>query len=278
MNRITWLTFGSLLVACSSSSNPPTREQYDDTAQAIASTTASAGGGGDVASMADSVTISLGAMPAGFSATGSGHFRGNRLGVDYDYAITCKNAAGATNLCGPTTDQASVDVSWSGTLDTANVDADVTRDGHWTVTGLQTPTATFNGDSTFSFDATLTSIFRPGVTATYSFDASASYDDILISTQQRKVTGGTATSISPPATRSPAQAPTTSTPPSTSTPSSPSTPTAPPTSSSTAPSATPSTSPPAPSSARTELSPVSPSHAAYGPRVPSFAAKVAASG
>jgi hypothetical protein len=193
MNRITWLTFGSLLVACSSSSNPPTREQYDDTAQAIASTTASAGGGGDVASMADTVTISLGAMPAGFSATGSGHFRGNRLGVDYDYAITCKNAAGATNLCGPTTDQASVDVSWSGTLDTANVDADVTRDGHWTVTGLQTPTATFNGDSTFSFDATLTSIFRPGVTATYSFDASASYDDILISTQQRKVTGGTAT-------------------------------------------------------------------------------------
>ena len=193
MNRLTWLTFGSLLVACSSSSDPPTREQYDDTAQAIASTTASGGGGGDVASMSDTVTISLGAMPAGFSATGSGQFRGSRLGVDYEYAITCKNAAGATNLCGPTTDQASVDVSWSGTLDTANVDADVSRDGRWAVTGLQTPTATFNGDSTFSFDATLTSIFRPGVTATYSFDASASYDDILISTQTRKVTGGTAT-------------------------------------------------------------------------------------
>jgi hypothetical protein len=193
MKRITWLTFGSLLVACTSSSNPPTREQYDDTAQAIASTTASSGGGGDVASMSDTVSISLGAMPAGFSLTGNGHFHGSRLGVDYDYAITCKNATGATNLCGPATDQASVDVSWSGNLDTANVDAAVTRNGHWAVTGLQSDTATFNGDSTFSFDATLTSIFRPGVTATYSFDASASYDDIRIATQQRQVIGGTAT-------------------------------------------------------------------------------------
>jgi hypothetical protein len=193
MKRITWLTFGSLLVACTSSSNPPTREQYDDTAQAIASTTASSGGGGDVASMSDTVSISLGAMPAGFSLTGNGHFHGSRLGVDYDYAITCKNATGATNLCGPATDQASVDVSWSGNLDTANVDADVSRTGHWAVTGLQSDTATFNGDSTFSFDATLTSIFRPGVTATYSFDASASYDDIRIATQQRQVIGGTAT-------------------------------------------------------------------------------------
>ena len=193
MHRITWLTFGSLLVACSSSSNPPTREQYDDTAQAIASTTASSGGGGDDATMYDTHTNSHSAKPPGLNHTGSGHFHGTRLGVDYDYAITCKNLAGTVNLCGPATDQASVDVTWSGNLDTANVDADVTRTGHWAVTGLQSDTATFNGDSTFTFDATLTSIFRPGVTATYSFDASASYDDIRIATQQRQVIGGTAT-------------------------------------------------------------------------------------
>lgn len=87
MNRTTWIIFGSALAACTSSSSQPTPEQYDDTAQAIASTTATSGGGGDVASMADTVTISLGAMPAGFSLTGNGHFHGNRLGIDYDSAF-----------------------------------------------------------------------------------------------------------------------------------------------------------------------------------------------
>jgi hypothetical protein len=193
MNRITWIILGSSLVACSSSSSPPTREQYDDTAQAIASATAPSGGGGDVASMTDTVTISLGAMPSGFSLSGNGHFQGSRLGLDYDYAITCKNVAGTVGLCGPTTDQASVDVSWSGNLDTANVDASVSRDGSWSVTGLQSDTATFSGDSSFSFDATLQSIFRPGVTATYTFDASASYHNIHISTQQRQIIDGSAT-------------------------------------------------------------------------------------
>src|SRR5262245_24157338 len=193
MNRITWLTFGSLLVACTSSSNPPTREQYDDTAQAIASTTSSSGGGGDVASMSDSVAISLGTMPQGFSLSGNGHIQGTRAGVDYSYAITCKNAAGAVGLCAPTPDQAPAAVSWSGNLNTPNVQASVTRTGSWTLTGLQSATATFSGDSTFSFDATLQSIFRPGVTATYSFDASASYRAIRISTQQRQLIDGSAT-------------------------------------------------------------------------------------
>jgi len=51
---------------------------------------------------------------------------------------------------------------------------------------------TFSGNSNFSFDATLRSIFRPGATATYSFDASASYNAIRISTQQRQVIDGSA--------------------------------------------------------------------------------------
>jgi hypothetical protein len=191
MNRIRFLALALSLAACSSSSTP-TREQYDDTAQAIASTTATSGGGGDVASMSDSVTISLGAMPTGFSLMGDGHFHGSRLGVDYNYAIVCKSAAGVTGICGPTTDQASVQVAWSGNLSSPNVDASVSRDGSWSLTGLQSDTATFTGNSTFSFDATLRSIFRPGATATYSFDASASYSAIRISTQQRQIIDGAA--------------------------------------------------------------------------------------
>lgn len=191
MSRITLITLVLSFAACSSS-NTPTREQYDDTAQAIASTTATSGGGGDVASMSDSVTIALGATPLGFSLMGDGQFQGSRLGVDYSYAITCKDASGLVGICGPTTDQATVDVAWSGDLVSTNVDASVSRDGSWSITGLQSGTATFSGDSTFSFDATLRSIFRPGVTATYAFDASASYDAVRIATQDHQVIDGSA--------------------------------------------------------------------------------------
>jgi hypothetical protein len=195
MNRITWITLAlstATITACASK-DTPTPEQYDDTAQAIASATSTgSGGGGDVSSMSDSVTIAVGAMPSGFSLTGDGHFHGTRLGVDYNYSIACKSATGVVGVCGPTTDQATVQVAWSGNLDTPNVAAAVSRQGSWSLTGIQSDTATFNGDSTLSFDATLHSIFRPGVTATYSFDASASYDAIKITTQDRQVIGGSA--------------------------------------------------------------------------------------
>jgi len=194
MNRITLITLGSIIAACSSTSNQATPEEYDDTAQAIASTTATGGGGGDVASMTDSVNIALGTMPLGFSLQGDGHIHGSRLGVDYSYAITCKNLTGVVlPACDRSTNEASVTVAWSGSLRSQYLDATVTRDGAWTVTGLQTATATSSGDSSFSFDATLRSIFRPGVTATYAFDASASYDAVRIATQERKVVDGSAT-------------------------------------------------------------------------------------
>jgi hypothetical protein len=142
--------------------------------------------------MADSVSLALGVVPSGISATASGSFQGSHLGVTYNYSLTCKNAAGVVGLCGPTTDQATVNISWSGNLTSTNVDASVTRSGNWTITGLQSSTATFSGDSDFMFDATLRSIFRPGVTATYSFDANASYNAVRISTQDRKVIDGSA--------------------------------------------------------------------------------------
>jgi hypothetical protein len=191
MNRIALLPLALSFAACMSSSTP-TRAQYDDTAQAIASTTATGGGGGDVGSMADSVTIAQGVMPTGFTVMGDGHFQGTHLGLDYRYSIVCKGLAGAVGACGPTTDQASVDVAWSGSLSTTYVDASVMRSGAWSITGLRSDTATFTGNGTFSFDATVRSVFRPGATATYSFDASAAYHAIRISTQQRQVIDGSA--------------------------------------------------------------------------------------
>jgi hypothetical protein len=182
----------SALAACSSS-NKPTAEEYDDTAQAIGGAVVTGGGGGDVASMADSVSISLGAMPLGLAVMATGQVGGNRLGIDYTYTATCKDAAGAVLAkCDRTTDRAQIDVAWSGNLDTSNLDAAVSRDGSLTITGLQSDTATISGDSSFSFDTTLQSIFHQGVTSSFAFDASATYNAIVVSTQDRQVVGGSA--------------------------------------------------------------------------------------
>ncbi|MBC7978627.1 MAG: hypothetical protein H7138_26880 [Myxococcales bacterium] len=190
---LSFVTLGTSLLGCSDSNTKPTPEQYDDTAQAIASQTSTSGGGGDVASMSDSVNIALGNMPLGFALTANGEYRGSRLGVDFSYAINCKNLAGVSlGICDATTNEASVDVNWSGELDSPNLDASVSRDGSWKVTGLQTNTATFTGDGQFSFDATVRSIFRPGVSASYEFDASASYEAVKITTNDRKVVDGSA--------------------------------------------------------------------------------------
>lgn len=204
MKRISLFTIGALLgvgmvtAGCSDDSNntKPTAEEYDDTAQAIGSTTATSNGGssggGDVASMSDSVQIALGVTPAGLTLSGDGHFDGSKLGLDYTYSLTC-TTAGATAPCGATTDSATADVKWSGNLNTDAVTASVTRDGSWTLSGLQSSTVSFSGDSSFTFDATLKSIFRPGVTTTYNFDTSAHYDAVKVDKGSHTVIAGSAT-------------------------------------------------------------------------------------
>jgi hypothetical protein len=197
MKRITWITFSLSIAACSSSSTPPSPADYDDAAQTIAAqaaTQSGAGvGGGEVMAMADSVSITLGRLPLGFLRAGDGRIHGRRMGVDHTFTVTCKDAAGAAlEKCDRTTDSATVEVEFSGDLETPNLTASVDREGSWTITGLQSATATFDGDSSFSLDTTLTSIFREGVTSTFALDATASYDAITIATADRKITGGSA--------------------------------------------------------------------------------------
>lgn len=204
MKRISLFTLGAMLgvgaitAGCSDDSNntKPTAEEYDDTAQAIGSTTATSNGGstsgGDMASMSDTVQLALGVTPPGITLAGDGHFETSKLGLAYSYSLTCTTAGNAAP-CGPTSDTASADVKWSGNLNTDAVQASVTRDGSWNVSGLQTSQVTFNGDSSFTFDATLKSIFRPGVTTTYNFDTSAHYDTVVIDKGSRAAVSGSAT-------------------------------------------------------------------------------------
>lgn len=202
MKRITVITFASAFAACSSSSSPATTtsgpataEDYDDTAQAISTMamTGGGGGGGDVGSFGDAVMVSRGAMPFGLGLKGDGRIHGNRQGLDYSYTAVCKDATGAAlTKCDKTTDQAQIDVSWSGSLKTPSFSADVARKGSWTITGLQSDTASLSGDSSFTLDTTMTSIFRGGATSTLSIDASAMYNAIQIAMQSHQPVGGSA--------------------------------------------------------------------------------------
>jgi hypothetical protein len=206
MNRIPLITFGLSIAACSSSMQPPaspaTSADYEDTAQTIASSTvASSGGGrsdgspgaGDAIAMADALSIARGVLPLGFLRDRDGRVHGNRMGLDNSFMVTCKDAAGAAQAaCDKTTDSATVDVKWTGSLQTPNFTASIDREGTWTITGLQSATATFSGSSSFTFDTTLMSIFHQGVTSTLSFDNTATYNAITIATADRQITGGSA--------------------------------------------------------------------------------------
>jgi len=161
-----------------------TEDEYNDVAQAIGSTTSTGSGGGEVGSFSDTAMLATGQMPAGLSAAGSGHFAGTHLGLDYDYQITCSPAP-----CGAATDSAEVKVSWSGSLDLPSLQASIDRNGDWTLTGVQSGTATFSGEGSFSFDIAVQSIFRTA-SASYHLDYNATYSAVLINVATRKPIGG----------------------------------------------------------------------------------------
>jgi hypothetical protein len=203
MNRIPLFTLGLSLAACSSSmsstspTSPANTADYEDTAQTIASSTVAGGGGsvggGDAIAIADAVSIARGVLPLGFLRERDGHVHGTRMGVDNSFMVTCMDAAGAVQAaCDTTTDSATVQIKWTGNLQTPSLTASVDREGMWTITGLQSATATLDGTSSFALDTSLMSIFHQGVTSSFTFDATASYDAITIATADRQITGGSA--------------------------------------------------------------------------------------
>jgi hypothetical protein len=178
------------LSAAACASSQPTEDEYNDVAQAIGSTTATGGSsGGEVASLADSAKLALGQMPAGMTLSGSGHFTGQHVGLDYDYQISCSNAAGqALAACNSTTDRAQVTVAWSGSLDVPNLSASVERTGSWTLSAIQSGTPVFAGEGAFQLDIAVTSVFRP-VTSTYHLDYHATYTSVALDSAHRPVGG-----------------------------------------------------------------------------------------
>ncbi len=205
MKRITLFTLGLSIAACTASStssttSPATTADYEDTAQTIASATVTSGSGGsgaigfgDVLVFQDALSIARGRLPLGFLRGDDGHFRGSLMGVGHDFTVACKDATGAAQTaCNSMTDSATVTIKLTGNLQTPNFSSSIDREGNFTITGMQSATATFNGDSSFSLDTSLTSVFHQGVTSTLMFDATASYKAITVTTADHTMTGGTA--------------------------------------------------------------------------------------
>ena len=209
MTRITLITLGLSITACASSpssTTPATNADYEDVAQTIASSTMTGSGGtgsggsslgaGDVIAIRDAVSLARGIMPLGFLRDHDGdehHFHGDRMGLGNAVTITCKDAMGAVQTaCDKTTDSATVELKMTGSLMTPNFSATIDREGSWTITGLQSATATLDGSASFSLDTSIKSIFHQGVTSTLSFANTATYKAITVTTADREITGGSA--------------------------------------------------------------------------------------
>jgi hypothetical protein len=153
----------------------------NDVAQLVAGSTSI-----DIAAMADVVTLSQGDLVDGFTLD-AGVFSGTRLQIDYSYMITCVDAGGTTlATCGGTTDTADVSYTWAGSIALPTIGATITREGNWTIRGLQSTTAQLVGNATFVDDATIAG-------SSYHFDSTATYAAIAIDVASQAATGGTIT-------------------------------------------------------------------------------------
>lgn len=180
------------LTGCSSQ-DQATEADYDDVAQALTAMVSTDNDGGEVGAMSDSVSIAIGSSDLSIQASAAGKFKSSHLGLEYDYAVSCKDGAGGKqDRCDKTTDSADVAVKWSGDLGLPHLTASVSRDGSWQLSKLQSDAAQLSGDSDFVLDAKVESLFR-SVTRSYHLGYSAKYAGVTFDLAARRVTGGTAT-------------------------------------------------------------------------------------
>jgi hypothetical protein len=178
---------------CSGGSSTPTSNDYDDVAQSTAAlvVTPGGGGGGETASISDVASIAVGVTPANVSVSAQGSFSTVQAGLTYSFTLTCADVSGnALPHCGPTTSAAQASVSWNGDLQIPDFSATVSRTGDWSVSGIQTGTATFNGTGSFDYSSTFQSAFRDEQ-ASADLVYNATYDAVVYSEAAHLVTGGT---------------------------------------------------------------------------------------
>lgn len=171
----------------------PTEADYDDVAQALTAVVVTDNEGGEVGAMVDASSIAQGDGRITLQLDASGKYTGNHLGLDYAYTATCSNAEGAPQTaCDKTSESADVGVSFSGELTLPRLTAAVVREGSWQLSGLQTDQVTFAGNSEFTLDTQLESLFRDAARA-YRLNYVANYDGIVLDKATRRVVSGKVT-------------------------------------------------------------------------------------
>jgi hypothetical protein len=168
------------VVGCADDLHRITDLEYDDVADHVAATTANPSGG-EVGSMRDALDLAAGTMPFGLALAPDGHAVGARGGVGYDYDLACADAAGVVlPMCGATATQATVELLWSGMLDTPSLGADLSRHGRWQLSmlGANPATPRLDGDAAFAFDSQVRSTIHLDRETTYHLQYQATYGAI----------------------------------------------------------------------------------------------------
>ena len=188
--RFTFALVCTLAMAAGCKSSGPTDADYDDVAVAVGALVAN-DSGGEVGSMEDSVSLAQGVVPSGLSSqTGDGNYEGTFLGLHYAYTLTCKDVNGTTlGACDATTDSANLVVDWGGELHLSFYDGSVTRTGDWTLSGLSTSMAHFDGHGTFDVSSEFRNPFN-GAIRTFLLDYDGQYSDVTYDLVDSRFAGG----------------------------------------------------------------------------------------
>ncbi|MCA9649160.1 MAG: hypothetical protein H6712_02390 [Myxococcales bacterium] len=155
------LLLGSLALVSAGCDEPdePDEQDYDDVAVAMSSLVASEEG--EAAAMEDAIELSTGEVPGGMQTAEDGTVHGAHGSLHYSYSIACANASGqALASCDETTDTADVEVAWDGSLSTSRYDTEVSREGTWSLAGLQSSHVTFEGSAGFELSSDFMALHR----------------------------------------------------------------------------------------------------------------------
>ena len=190
-HRIFVSSIGSaLLMLAACGAEEPSAQDYDDLATSVGALVAE-GPGSEMEAVEDTMDVAEGGVPGELTRSALGSVLGRRGSLDYNFEVTCRDAAGATlEACDATTDQADLVLSWNGEVDSTRYDASVTRIGNWQWTGLQSDLAELNGTGTYDATSEFIALFR-NETRFYRLDADAVYEAVMVRTSDRRPVGGT---------------------------------------------------------------------------------------
>lgn len=181
----------ALLLGTAACGSAPTEEEYDDVATSMSGILAD-GAASETEAVDDAATAAQGQLPAAMTRAGQGNLQGRRGTVDYNFTLTCSDAAGAVLQACEGADSAHLVLDWSGQVETARRSATLERHGDWTLTGLTTAEATLNGTGSLHVEGTFQALARAEMRS-YVFDYQAEYQDVLVNRAERRIVGGNAT-------------------------------------------------------------------------------------